>query len=155
MLIKRSAGALICLLALADAAVSPGSITPSRVFPPAFSPRSPILDHVDGVELSSELGNAVVSRQGQLQLLLRGGNDEEEPAEEPAWGAWLHDAEEGSLTLAWAAVPEASVYEVQLRKEGADEWTSLSAKITGTMLKKKNLDPSSRHLPPSPPPAYR
>ena len=72
----------------------------------------------------------------------------EEPDEDMAWGAWLHDAEEDSLTLAWAVVPEASVYEVQLRKEGADEWTSLSAKIAGTMLKKKNLDPASRYIPP-------
>jgi hypothetical protein len=49
-------------------------------------------------------------------------------------------------------MPEAFVYEVQLRKEGADELTWLSAKITGTMLKKTNLDPSNRHLPP---PAFR
>ena len=153
MPIKRSAGALICLLALADASVATGAPPPSRTFHPASSPRSPILDHADGVALSSQLGTKVAQvredpeapppgdclsdlasfrrrpRTGSLthkhlqgQLRLRGGSDAEEPEEEPleAWGAWLHDAEEGSLTLAWAVVSEASVYEVQLRKEGAE-----------------------------------
>ena len=52
----------------------------------------------------------------------------------------LHDAECTALTIAWAPVPNAIKYEVQMR-DGPEEWTTLSSELTSTKMRKKNLQP--------------
>jgi hypothetical protein len=101
----------------------------------------PSVARVSYVLVVPQHGLGSVRRWAQPQLGLRGGADDEQPA----WGAWLHDADEGSLTIAWVEDPGASAYEVQLRKEGAVEWASLSATLSGTMLRKKNLEAGTRY----------
>ncbi len=63
----------------------------------------------------------------------------------------IHDVGESECTLAWTRMPDATKYEIQWQNSSSGDFTSLSSEITGTMLRKKNLQPSTRS--PFPPPA--
>ena len=69
-------------------------------------------------------------------LNLRGGNE---------FSCVLHDVGDSDFTLSWISVPGATKYEVQLQNSTGGEFVVLSSDITTTMMRKKNLLPSSRY----------
>lgn len=54
--------------------------------------------------------------------------------------------EASSLTLSWAAVPGAKGYRLRFRQEGAPEWIRVEALISGTKVKKNNLERGRPYL---------
>lgn len=56
----------------------------------------------------------------------------------------VHGVESDAVTLAWEKIEGAQCYEVQL-KEGDGEFTTVSDKLSSTMVRKKNLQPGSAH----------
>ena len=58
----------------------------------------------------------------------------------------LKAAEEGALTVAWEAAAGASAYELQLREAKERSWTTVSKALSGTAVRKKNLEPTGRYL---------
>lgn len=72
-------------------------------------------------------------------LRLRGGDG----ADGRMWIV-VHGVECDAATLAWEKVEGADCYEVQL-KVGAEEFRTLSDKLSSTMVRKKNLQPNSEH----------
>lgn len=51
---------------------------------------------------------------------------------------YLLERDHTSITIAWRGIPGAECYELELQSNGA-EWTSLSANLRGTSIRKKNL----------------
>ena len=74
---------------------------------------------------------------GRNCLTLRGGNDE--------FICVVHDVGETEFTLAWSSVPGATKYQVQLQNSSEGDFLTLSSEFTTTMMRKKNLIPSTRY----------
>lgn len=51
-----------------------------------------------------------------------------------------------SITVAWKECAQAVRYEVQIKQEGAGEWTTVSDKLSGTAVRKKNLTSNTTYM---------